>query len=600
MKKQILSLIAISVAIGTLVGCKKEEQKATQAPAAGTTPSANTSASSTGVPFAPPFAGGRRTSFAEVTSQLDPGGSLFLYLATDQWLAGLSTNIAQIQQVLMSLPGPRDREDVGRVFDVLAKLVRTSGIEDVTGVGISGAPVAPGLFRNKFIAHHPDGAGKGFLWSMFGRAPHALGGQSMLPTNTALAIFGDLDVTQLWQVLERELMESGIPEAQEAVRNWPQMFEKQTKVPWAGLLASLGGEVGVLLTLEDSRTVELPMGRGTRISLPEPGMVIAVKVNNTLLYEKISAQLQANPNAVTTEEGGLKICSMPVPAPIPLEPAVASSADYFYFASSPRLVRAVQAVRQGREPGLKSSPEFQELARHLPAEGNQFVYVSRRFGGTFAELQQQVVGASGMPQEQVEMLERIFSNAGLSYSLAVGAHTANGWQTISVGNQDSASAALLAPTVGVTAIGAGLLLPALAKAKARAQTINTVSNLKQLGLAARMFSNDNQEKFPKAETWSDDLKTLVGSTKVYKAANDPSPSPCSFAYNAKLSGRDEAKIHPQTVLFFETDNGEWNQSGGPELLLPRPRSGGVYVIGFADGSVQQVPASRLSSLRWDP
>jgi hypothetical protein len=63
---------------------------------------------------------------------------------------------------------------------------------------------------------------------------------------------------------------------------------------------------------------------------------------------------------------------------------------------------------------------------------------------------------------------------------------------------------------------------------------------------------------------------------------------------------DERKINPQTVLFFETENGQWNLSGGPELLLPRPRVGGVYVIGFADGSVQQVTASRLGSLRWDP
>jgi hypothetical protein len=54
------------------------------------------------------------------------------------------------------------------------------------------------------------------------------------------------------------------------------------------------------------------------------------------------------------------------------------------------------------------------------------------------------------------------------------------------------------------------------------------------------------------------------------------------------------------VLFFETENAQWNQNGGPKLLLPRPRGGGPYIIGFADGSVQQVPASKIGSLRWDP
>ena len=61
--------------------------------------------------------------------------------------------------------------------------------------------------------------------------------------------------------------------------------------------------------------------------------------------------------------------------------------------------------------------------------------------------------------------------------------------------------------IAIIAILAGLLLPALAKAKARAQRISCVSNLKQVGLAFRMFSNDHGEKFP----WQEDIKN--GGTK---------------------------------------------------------------------------------------
>ena len=144
-----------------------------------------------------------------------------------------------------------------------------------------------------------------------------------------------------------------------------------------------------------------------------------------------------------------------------------------------------------------------------------------------------------------------------------------------------------------------MLLPALAKAKSRAQAINAVNEVKQLGLAARMYSNDHKDKFPNAKTWCDDLKEYVGNATVYKAPNDSGPGRCSFAFNEQLSGIDEGKIDSQTVLFFEADSG-WNQSGGSELMLAKPRSGGSYVIGFADGSVQQMPATRTRSLRWNP
>ena len=65
--------------------------------------------------------------------------------------------------------------------------------------------------------------------------------------------------------------------------------------------------------------------------------------------------------------------------------------------------------------------------------------------------------------------------------------------------------------IAIIAILAGLLLPALAKAKARAQRINCVSNLKQIGLSYRMWANDYQERFP-WQVATQDGGTLNGAT----------------------------------------------------------------------------------------
>jgi prepilin-type N-terminal cleavage/methylation domain-containing protein len=50
--------------------------------------------------------------------------------------------------------------------------------------------------------------------------------------------------------------------------------------------------------------------------------------------------------------------------------------------------------------------------------------------------------------------------------------------------------------IAIIAILASLLLPSLAKAKARGQRIKCVSNLKQIGLAFRLWSDDNHDKYP--------------------------------------------------------------------------------------------------------
>ncbi len=71
--------------------------------------------------------------------------------------------------------------------------------------------------------------------------------------------------------------------------------------------------------------------------------------------------------------------------------------------------------------------------------------------------------------------------------------------------------------LAIVAILAGMLLPALAKAKSRAQTIMCQNNLKQLGLAVRIYASDNHSKFP--DDWRQ-LTNMIGAPQVLLCPGD--------------------------------------------------------------------------------
>jgi len=97
--------------------------------------------------------------------------------------------------------------------------------------------------------------------------------------------------------------------------------------------------------------------------------------------------------------------------------------------------------------------------------------------------------------------------------------------------------------IAIIGILASMLLPALAKAKTRANRIKCVSNIKQVGSAFKAFANDNNDRYPWLLTakdeiaqgsgvsgWSAETRTLfaqsavkasLGSAKILVSPLDP-------------------------------------------------------------------------------
>src|SRR6202050_2829638 len=74
--------------------------------------------------------------------------------------------------------------------------------------------------------------------------------------------------------------------------------------------------------------------------------------------------------------------------------------------------------------------------------------------------------------------------------------------------------------IAITAILASMLLPALARAKQKAQRISCINNMKQVGIAYRIWSNDNGDRFPAQQTealggWSGNAGSTTAAGNMF-------------------------------------------------------------------------------------
>ena len=184
--------------------------------------------------------------------------------------------------------------------------------------------------------------------------------------------------------------------------------------------------------------------------------------------------------------------------------------------------------------------------------------------------------------------------------------------------------------IAIIAILAGLLLPALGRSKAKAYNAACVNNLRQLGMATRVYSDENQERLPSAEILPtqpiepqhplpricDVLASHVGRTAgtntnsgtVFKCPVDKggrfAAEGSSYEWNYDLNGHriDETRTDSAFLLLKPGDisGGITNfvlsyPPGTTPLLLdydefhPRPPKPGKNVV-FMDGHVAPLEA----------
>ena len=121
--------------------------------------------------------------------------------------------------------------------------------------------------------------------------------------------------------------------------------------------------------------------------------------------------------------------------------------------------------------------------------------------------------------------------------------------------------------IGIMAVLAGLLLPALSRAKASARTTQCLSQMRQIGLAVRLYADDHDDEFPRSQhsafshgqlTWgraiarelAQDATTWTNLIQgVYHCPSDRRTAPWSYGQNVYYElnpDNDDYAGSPQT------------------------------------------------------
>lgn len=441
-----------------------------------------------------------KNSFQDVASHLDSGGNLYLYVSTEEFLTGLSQQISQFGDFFKAIPGmnPRDQQSLTQVVDVVTRLVKNSGVEQVSGFGMSSVAHEKGLYRSRAILHHYKGNDSGYLWSVFGKSPHALDGLDLLPSSTLIASFSDLDLPLLWSTLDKEIGQSGIPGAREAIETLPLQFAAMTGVQFEKALASLGGAYGVVVSLADTGTAGRTAFPGAALLAPESGIMLVFKVKDDTIFDLVDSVLRGNPQVIRTDRGGLRMRTMPTPLPVPirLRPSIARSGDYLLLASSDALIEAALAAKAGTRPGLKSTDEFKRLSQGVPEQGNSFNFVSQRMPEAIAAVVlSQGAAANRGPNDaaQAQMLLNLIGG-GAAGTYNVSANGDEGW--ISIGNTGQNPAKLvLLPALAVPAILATVAIPSVSRPRPPSNESSAVANLRTINTAEVTYLSSSGGKY---------------------------------------------------------------------------------------------------------
>ncbi len=408
----------------------------------------------------------RASSFAEVTRQLNPNGSFFLYAGTDQWVKWVNDLFEYLLDPKITATMGSNPEKAVAGIRWFRTLLTDSGVLSVDGIGISSVPIAEQLHHSTVVIHRSKTDGSDLISRWSKQAERPLDTLKFLPDDTVFASFSDHALAELWQWLDQHI---GGSEIGEMASGWNQMKLGMASagIDLQTIFDSLGRKIGLVVTLDREKSFPVP-GDISGMTFPAPGLALIVDTKDDTVFNLFQKFL---PMAELNQEDGYKTLTMPdMPLPFDLKLKFCQGKDRFILASNSTLL---ETLKKGAHPSraLTDTAEFKEMSQFMPDTGNGFRYLSSRLWDEISKMVKSKLeheGNNPSAAAGIGFLTRLLPSRLAQYSVI--RHQGDSIN-IKMNHSFSAGHLMLLPAVTGVGIISAIAIPNLIRAREQAAKI---------------------------------------------------------------------------------------------------------------------------------
>jgi prepilin-type processing-associated H-X9-DG protein len=512
--------------------------------------------------------------FDKVSSKLDKGGSYFNYQNNKYLFRAIENTYNQLPAAIKVMVPDQNQQMIPfMVYNCIKPIVKELGIDEMLAAGASSALICektdknPALFRSRQYIYFGDKELKGLLWTGIAGENQELASLSSLPKETLFASESKFKPAMMWEKLKKAFPSIPMPFIQGVPVTAEQNFQRNFNIKLVDFLDGLSGSWSVVMleSKDDAgKTAILAM-----IKVPNKNdmtfKVLFEMAKDNPLLEVLPDQIKLKE---ATEFSWLK-------------PAVLKDEKNLYIVSNPEILNIIKEQKDS-ESSLVSTEKFKFLSQDLPEKGLAYCYFDSRTLNVIIEM---IKANAPVGDKDWTVLTKLLPQ---SDSFMIVSKDKEGvMYTLNSPMDIPQFVTYLSAMPSI--LQAAALLPALNRSRVKARTISCMSNLKQIGLALKMYAMDHEDDFPAGNNVSG-LNDLVKEDYL----TDMAVYACPNTKTVKAAGK-ELKEENSSYIYI----GGFKEGDGPDIpmVFDKLDSGRGYVnVLYQDGHVAAVKGNFSTSL----